>query len=60
MKFLVIVLGLVAVVAKAAVLPTGSGENRTLPFDPDFELKRLALQNPDLYDGDMAGIDGPL
>ncbi|GBN13223.1 hypothetical protein AVEN_242823-1, partial [Araneus ventricosus] len=24
------------------------------------EFKRLALQNPDLYDGDMAGIDGPL
>ncbi|KAG8185517.1 hypothetical protein JTE90_019771 [Oedothorax gibbosus] len=25
----------------------------------DYEVKRLALQNPDLYDGDMAGIDGP-
>ncbi|GIY10626.1 astacin-like metalloprotease toxin 1 [Caerostris darwini] len=25
----------------------------------DYEKKRLALQNPDLYDGDMIGISGP-
>ncbi|KAF8794419.1 Astacin-like metalloprotease toxin 1 [Argiope bruennichi] len=27
--------------------------------DIDYETKRRALQNPDLYDGDMAGINGP-
>ncbi|KAF8794422.1 astacin-like metalloprotease toxin 5 [Argiope bruennichi] len=29
------------------------------PAEFDDEFKRLALQNPDLYDGDMTGIDGP-
>ncbi|KAF8794421.1 Astacin-like metalloprotease toxin 1 [Argiope bruennichi] len=60
MKSFLLVLGLVAVVARAAVIPReGPGKNNTLPFDAEYEIKRLALQNPDLYDGDMAGIDGP-
>ncbi|GFU33426.1 zinc metalloproteinase nas-15 [Nephila pilipes] len=44
MKFLILVLGLAAIV---------------MAEEEDNELKRLAMQNPDLYDGDMAGIDGP-
>ncbi|GFY69515.1 zinc metalloproteinase nas-15 [Trichonephila inaurata madagascariensis] len=44
MKFLVLVLGLAAV---------------ALAELEDAELPRLAMQNPDLFGGDMAGIDGP-
>ncbi|GFT95848.1 hypothetical protein NPIL_272211, partial [Nephila pilipes] len=44
MKFLVLLLGLAAVV---------------LAEEEDTELPRLAMQNPDLFGGDMAGIDGP-
>ncbi|CAL1288283.1 unnamed protein product [Larinioides sclopetarius] len=43
MKFLVVVLALAVAVSA----------------DIDYETKRRALQNPDLYDGDMAGINGP-
>ncbi|GIY58270.1 zinc metalloproteinase nas-13 [Caerostris extrusa] len=43
MKFLVVVLAIVAAVFA----------------DDDYDTKRLALQNPDLYDGDMAAINGP-
>ncbi|GFT17113.1 metalloendopeptidase, partial [Nephila pilipes] len=44
MKFLVLLLGLAAIV---------------LAEEEDTELPRLAMQNPDLFGGDMAGIDGP-
>ncbi|XP_055930027.1 astacin-like metalloprotease toxin 5 [Argiope bruennichi] len=43
----------------AAIFAIGNGRTiRNITFEEN-EMKRLALQNPDLYDGDMAGIDGP-
>ncbi|GBM47852.1 Astacin-like metalloprotease toxin 1 [Araneus ventricosus] len=54
MNSLLTLLGLVA-----AILAIGEGKSvRNATFDEN-DVRRLAMQNPDLYDGDMAGIDGP-
>ncbi|GIY10622.1 zinc metalloproteinase nas-8 [Caerostris darwini] len=47
-----------ALFADGALMRPRGNQTRQIR-DKEYEFKRLAMQNPDLYDGDMAGIEGP-
>ncbi|GIY10624.1 zinc metalloproteinase nas-15 [Caerostris darwini] len=58
MLSLLVFCAVAAVLSDAASVRPRGNETREI-HDEEYETKRLAMQNPDLYDGDMAGIDGP-